>query len=173
MPPVISCTAVFSCTQHFRRCTYAGLRAMCMWRITMICRTHHLSSNKAVADGAVSSYIDPLVTSRTSKYTYGVECFRAYDRFLSDHRERAHTQFTALSGGTALPNAFSSILKRVCTGYQLCQLIVQSSTGCPSLGEARIPTIIFFGMCFAFCIEQFGGYHSCIPRRSSRSTMDG
>jgi len=68
--------------------------------------------NKAVADGAVSSYIAPLVFSRTSKYTYGVECVRVYDRSLPDHREREHTQFTALSGGTVLPNAFLSILKR-------------------------------------------------------------
>jgi hypothetical protein len=64
--------------------------------------------NKAVADGAVSSYVSPLVTSRTSKYTYGVGCVRAYDQSRSDHREREHTQFTVLSGHTALPNAFAS-----------------------------------------------------------------
>ncbi|KAF8554802.1 hypothetical protein OG21DRAFT_1522180 [Imleria badia] len=68
--------------------------------------------NKAVADGAVSSYVAPLVTSRTSKYTYGVECYRPYDQSLSDHREREYTQFTLPSGITVLPSAFASILKR-------------------------------------------------------------
>ncbi|KAI9573194.1 hypothetical protein HD554DRAFT_2059684 [Boletus coccyginus] len=68
--------------------------------------------NKAVADGAVSSYIAPLVTSRASKYTYGVECSCAYDQSLSDHRQRKHTRFTLPSGVTALPNAFTSILKK-------------------------------------------------------------
>ena len=63
---------------------------------------------KAVADGAVSSYIDPLVTSRTSKYTYGIKCYKTYDPSLSDHRKREYTRFTSLSGVSRLPNAFSS-----------------------------------------------------------------
>jgi len=68
--------------------------------------------NKAVADGAVSSYIAPLVTSRTSKCTYGVECIRRYDQSLFDHRQRKQKQFTVPSGAAALPNAFASILQR-------------------------------------------------------------
>ncbi|KAN0081557.1 hypothetical protein V8E55_009181 [Tylopilus felleus] len=58
------------------------------------------SVNKAVADGAVSSYIDPLVTSRTSRFTYGTKY------------RREHTQLTSLSGATMLPNAFASILQK-------------------------------------------------------------
>ncbi|KAI9573191.1 hypothetical protein HD554DRAFT_2059675 [Boletus coccyginus] len=68
--------------------------------------------NKAVADGAVSSYIAPLVTSRTSKYTYGVECIRAYDPLLPEHRARRHTSFTVPSGIRMLPNAFRAILQK-------------------------------------------------------------
>ena len=88
------------------------------------CCTHHLLSNKAVADGAVSSFVAPLVTSRTSKYTYGIECIRTYDHSLSDHREREHRKFTLPSGATVLPKAFASILEKVCSGYYLCQLFV-------------------------------------------------
>ncbi|KAG6369856.1 hypothetical protein JVT61DRAFT_13416 [Boletus reticuloceps] len=58
--------------------------------------------NKAIADGAVSSYVAPLVTSRASKYTYGVACIREYDQSLPDHRERYHAQFTILSGITGV-----------------------------------------------------------------------
>ena len=127
MLPVISCTAVCSCTQHFRRCTYADLQITCMYPIIMILSHLRLLSNKAVADGAVSSYIAPLVTSRASKYTYGVECSCPYDQSLSDHRQRRHTRFTLPSGVTVLPNAFSSILQKVRASCRLSQLIVQSS----------------------------------------------
>ncbi|KAF8132019.1 hypothetical protein EV363DRAFT_1479998 [Boletus edulis] len=66
--------------------------------------------NKAVADGAVSSYVDPLVTSRTSRYTYGIDVVRPYNSSLFDHREREHTQFATPSGSMVLPNGFKSIL---------------------------------------------------------------
>jgi len=68
--------------------------------------------NKAVADGAVLSYIDPLVTSRTSRHTYGIQCNTSYNSSLAEHREREQTQFTLESGQKALPNAFQAILKK-------------------------------------------------------------
>ncbi|KAG6371752.1 WD40-repeat-containing domain protein [Boletus reticuloceps] len=71
--------------------------------------------NKAVADGAVSSYVDPLVTSRTSRYTYGIDVVSPYNPSLFDHREREHTQFATPSGGMVLPNGFKSILLKVST----------------------------------------------------------
>ena len=80
-------------------------------------RTHHFFSNKAVADGAVSSYIDPLVTSRTSRYTYGIECVASYSPSRADHRERQHTRFATPSGTIVLPNAFQSILKKARGNY--------------------------------------------------------
>ncbi|KAF8551602.1 hypothetical protein OG21DRAFT_255289 [Imleria badia] len=42
-------------------------------------RTNHFFSNKAVADGTVFSYIDPLVTSRTPRYTYGIDCVTVHN----------------------------------------------------------------------------------------------
>ena len=75
---------------------------------------HRFFSNKAVADGAVLSYIDPLVTSRTSRFTYGIECYTPYLASRAGHREREKTQFTDASGVVALPNAFQSILTKVC-----------------------------------------------------------
>ncbi|KAF9222351.1 hypothetical protein BS17DRAFT_818684 [Gyrodon lividus] len=68
--------------------------------------------NKAVADGAVSFYIDHLVTSRTSRFTYGVECHPYFDPHLAEHRERDHMQYTDPSGHTLLPNGFQSILMK-------------------------------------------------------------
>ena len=77
------------------------------WQVSI--GTHfNFLSNKAVADSAVSSYTDALVTSRTSRYTYGIKCYKTYDPSLSDHRKREYTRFTSLSGVSRLPNAFSS-----------------------------------------------------------------
>ena len=88
---------------------------------------HPLLSNKAVADGAVYSYVDPLVTSRTSRSTYGIEIGRPYIPSLSDHQERAHTRFTVPSGTIVLPNGFQSILTKVCTIYRLMLFFIQFS----------------------------------------------
>ena len=76
-------------------------------------RVHHPSSNKAVSDGAVLSYVDPLVTSRASRYTCGVKCRRPYVPHLPDHQERCRTRFYLPSGTTMLPNGFQSILIKV------------------------------------------------------------
>ena len=91
----------------------------------LIVHSDFLFSNKAVADGAVSSYVSPLVTSRTSKYTYGVECIKTYNPSLSDHRDRQHTQFTVPSGDAVLPNGFKSILQKVCIGQQSVTVFIQ------------------------------------------------
>ncbi|KAF9234838.1 hypothetical protein BU15DRAFT_78672 [Melanogaster broomeanus] len=66
--------------------------------------------NKAVADGAVSFYIDHLVTSRTARLTYGVDCEHYYNSSLADHRERERTKYLGPSGCAKLPGGFASIL---------------------------------------------------------------
>ncbi|KAF9231961.1 hypothetical protein BU15DRAFT_81774 [Melanogaster broomeanus] len=77
--------------------------------VRLLCRPgSHL--NKAVADGAVSFYIDHLVTSRAAKFTYGVGCDRYYNSNLSDHRKRSQTQYIGPSGRIMIPNGFASIL---------------------------------------------------------------
>lgn len=70
-------------------------------------------SNKAVADGAVSYFIDHLVSSRVARYTYGTECSVPYSPFDAEHRARQKQVFRSASGILALPRAFSSILAKV------------------------------------------------------------
>ncbi|KAG1734631.1 hypothetical protein EDB19DRAFT_1896424 [Suillus lakei] len=44
--------------------------------------------NKAVADGAVSYFIDHLVSSRVSRFAYGTECSVPFNPFDMEHRAR-------------------------------------------------------------------------------------
>jgi len=73
----------------------------------------HNTSNKAVADGAVSFHIDHLVTTRAAKLTYGSSCVTPFQPFWAEHVSRANTKFRDLSGSWVLPNAFQSILRKV------------------------------------------------------------
>jgi hypothetical protein len=68
--------------------------------------------NKAVADGAVSYFIDHLVSSRVSRFTYGTECSVPFNPFDMEHRARQKDVFRSASGILALPRAFSSILTK-------------------------------------------------------------
>ncbi|KAG1737858.1 uncharacterized protein EDB91DRAFT_471992 [Suillus paluster] len=68
--------------------------------------------NKAVADGAVSYFIDHLVSSRVARYAYGTECSVPFNPFDMEHRARQKQVFRSASGILALPHAFSSILTK-------------------------------------------------------------
>jgi hypothetical protein len=68
--------------------------------------------NKAVADGAVSYFIDHLVSSRVSRFTYGTECSVPFNPFDMEHRARQKDVFRSASGILALPRAFSPILTK-------------------------------------------------------------
>ncbi|KAK7029533.1 hypothetical protein VNI00_014410 [Paramarasmius palmivorus] len=68
--------------------------------------------NKAVADGAVSFYLDHCVSARVSRFTYGVECAVPYDQSNPEHRRRAHTTYVNPSGMRLVPGAFSPILPK-------------------------------------------------------------
>lgn len=70
-------------------------------------------SNKAVADGAISFYLDHFVTTRVAKYTYGIPCNVPYDPSKPEHLSRASDCFTGPSGKIKVPGAFSTILKSV------------------------------------------------------------
>ena len=67
-------------------------------------------SNKAVADGAVSYYIDHFVQTRVSKLTYGTMNGINYDARNPEHRKRP--TFTAISG-TEVVEVFWVILSGV------------------------------------------------------------
>ncbi|KAG6885089.1 hypothetical protein C0993_005972 [Termitomyces sp. T159_Od127] len=66
--------------------------------------------NKAVADGAVSFYIDHFVRARYSKYTYGIASYVPYDITNVEHRQRLSTVFTDSDGVDNVQHVFSPIL---------------------------------------------------------------
>ncbi|KAJ6458048.1 hypothetical protein C8R47DRAFT_1246793 [Mycena vitilis] len=68
--------------------------------------------NKAVADGAVSFYLDRYVSVRISKHTYGIECLVVYAHNNGEHRARSNTTRKDESGDLVVPRCFSCILKK-------------------------------------------------------------
>ncbi|KAG2126241.1 hypothetical protein DEU56DRAFT_557062 [Suillus clintonianus] len=77
--------------------------------------------NKAVADGAVSFYIDHLVSSRVARATYGVECHSQYDFQDPEHQARQHTIFADITGSLRVPSVFQSILLKGTQVSELCE----------------------------------------------------
>ncbi|KAG2063017.1 hypothetical protein BDR04DRAFT_1111856 [Suillus decipiens] len=75
--------------------------------------------NKAVADGAVSFYIDHLVSSRVARATYGIECNTLYDSQDPQHLARQHKSFIQVTGELRIPGHFQSILLK---GTQVSEL---------------------------------------------------
>ncbi|KAJ3918140.1 hypothetical protein F5877DRAFT_90847 [Lentinula edodes] len=68
--------------------------------------------NKAVADGALSYYLDHFVSVRVARFTYGTDCVRAYDPYDLEHMRRRATMITAPSGRKVIPNVFSAIVTK-------------------------------------------------------------
>ncbi|KAL0574104.1 hypothetical protein V5O48_007863, partial [Marasmius crinis-equi] len=66
--------------------------------------------NKAVADGAVSFYLDHMVSARVARFTYGVECSTSYMPSDPEHRKRSHTLYTDVAGYQLVPDHFDHIL---------------------------------------------------------------
>jgi len=69
--------------------------------------------NKAVADGAISYYIDHYVTARVARWTYGLVVREAYDETNQQHLSRAHAVVTQLSGKLVVRGCFQVILSKV------------------------------------------------------------
>lgn len=69
--------------------------------------------NKAVADGAVSFYLDHSVKTRVSKFFYGTDCSALYREEDPDHKSRSHLTFSGVDGRKKLDQAFSTILPKV------------------------------------------------------------
>ncbi|KAJ2929974.1 hypothetical protein H1R20_g7094, partial [Candolleomyces eurysporus] len=68
--------------------------------------------NKAVSDGAVSSYLNGIVTARIARYSYGVLRNVEYDPKDSDHINRADSLLYRPSGRKLVPNAFEVMLAK-------------------------------------------------------------
>ena len=71
-------------------------------------------SNKAVAVGAVSFYVDHFVTGRISKFTYGAPCHPFYRRSNPEHVRHNKESYLDPAGDRCVPGGFITMLSRVC-----------------------------------------------------------
>jgi hypothetical protein len=71
--------------------------------------------NKAVADGAVSFYLDRFVSARVAKVVYGVDCHVVFDPSNPEHKERSSSVFTSEAGEKRVRGAFDIVLRKVGT----------------------------------------------------------
>ncbi|KAI0941758.1 hypothetical protein AcW1_003559 [Taiwanofungus camphoratus] len=70
-------------------------------------------TNKAVAEGAISFYLDSFVSVRVARITYGCECMVLYGGTNPEHFVRRESIVTRPSGRRVLPDAFTVILPKV------------------------------------------------------------
>jgi hypothetical protein len=75
----------------------------------------HVHSNKAVAQGAIAFFLDAIVTSRVSRFEYGIEVCARYEPYNVQHAVRSSQAVFMADGVKRLPNAFSTILDEVCS----------------------------------------------------------
>ncbi|KAF9650957.1 hypothetical protein BDM02DRAFT_3184899 [Thelephora ganbajun] len=66
-------------------------------------------TNKAVADGAVSYYLDHFVVGRIVRYTYGTQGSTGFNPLNPEHRRRAHKRYLGIIGEIQL-DVFSPTL---------------------------------------------------------------
>lgn len=71
-------------------------------------------SNKAVAIGAVSFYVDHFVTGRITQFTYGTAGKTPYQPLNPEHIIREHKSFLDPAGNKRIPGRFKTMLPRVC-----------------------------------------------------------
>ncbi|KDQ59135.1 hypothetical protein JAAARDRAFT_192677 [Jaapia argillacea MUCL 33604] len=69
-------------------------------------------TNKAVADGGLSFYLDHFVSTRVARATYGSRCSTRFDPSDHEHAQRASQVFLNATGYQYLPCAFSAVLKK-------------------------------------------------------------
>ena len=69
--------------------------------------------NKAVADGAVSFYLDRCVAVRIATSTFGIECLTSFNEEDPEHIARSDKAIIRPSGRVVLPDYFDVILKKV------------------------------------------------------------
>jgi hypothetical protein len=97
--------------------TSVVLTAMCAsvppLKGTVIHELYPFISNKAVADGAVSFYIDHFVSARLSRFAYGVEILHKYDICNPEHKRRKNMTYMTCEGYLALRGIFNVIVPQV------------------------------------------------------------
>ncbi|GJE83953.1 hypothetical protein PsYK624_000260 [Phanerochaete sordida] len=68
--------------------------------------------NKAVAHGAVSFYLQDVVSRRISKCTYGVKSSRLYDKGDPGHKSRKSSLYYDLAGDARIPGHFDHLIRK-------------------------------------------------------------
>ncbi|SJL14054.1 uncharacterized protein ARMOST_17507 [Armillaria ostoyae] len=68
--------------------------------------------NKAVADGALSFYLDHVVAARASKYDYGVPVYTEYNPLDAEHGSRTDATFFDAAGVLSIGGLFSCMLPK-------------------------------------------------------------
>lgn len=92
-------------------CTFCSSRAVSVQR-SFNCFLI-IPRNKAVADGAISFYLDHSVGARVSKFSYGTNCNRSYNHSDIEHAQRSSSIYIDLNGQQRIPNCFDVILPKV------------------------------------------------------------
>lgn len=88
----------------------------------------------AVADGAIHFYLYHYVTSRITRYTYGIKSSIRFDESNPEHQRRASSKQEQYDGIIVLPNAFDIVLPKVRMAltyriviHNYCQLVEHAS----------------------------------------------
>ncbi|KAL0057726.1 hypothetical protein AAF712_008969 [Marasmius tenuissimus] len=68
--------------------------------------------NKAVADGAVSFYLNNTVSIRVARFTYGTSVNIPYEPSNPEHNKRSDTVYTDLDGNRRIPRRFEPSLPK-------------------------------------------------------------
>jgi hypothetical protein len=87
-------------------------------------------SDKAVAVGAVSFYINRFVKGRLSRFTYGTPCSTFYRPSNPEHAKREHKTYLNVLGDKYVPDAFMSMLSKVCRRIILMRSTLLKGTLC-------------------------------------------
>ncbi|KAJ7288674.1 hypothetical protein C8J57DRAFT_1281001 [Mycena rebaudengoi] len=105
--------------------------------------------NKAVADGAVSFYLDHFVSARIAKNTDGVKVLVQYQPQNAEHRTRSMSLQRSASGEWEVPNGFSAILQkntRVSVEREFRQSYHLSDKMPTKLGAIKLPIYRYSGV---------------------------
>ena len=91
-----------------------------------------MCSNKAVAHGAVSFFLEQFVSARVMKMNYGTQVVFEYDSSDPEHYARRDMTFVRCSGRTMVKNGYSTIIKKVTALDALTFTKTDSVSACAS-----------------------------------------
>jgi hypothetical protein len=80
--------------------------------VSLVSLDYSQNSNRAVAEGSVSFYIQNHVHLRIARFTYGVMCTREFERHHPEHRKRSSSVLVNPSGTAVLPGGYQTVLRK-------------------------------------------------------------